>query len=134
MSISPIAGQAAGLRASFATLLWHRYDRIPVTAGSDTGYGPTPTEGTTVTGLACRYEAQERVRLRDGDSVRVTVSTLQIAYDSPLVAGDLVANVRESASGPVLIAGPIEVEEIEAEASLGPTLFKTAVLRGGDVT
>lgn len=129
---SPIAGQEASIRAALGGLLWHRYTLTPRTAGSDDGYGGTPTEGTPVTGKPCRYEVQQIVQYQDGTRVLVETPTLAVAHDDPIKANDLVSNVLGS-DATVLLAGPVTVEDVISEADLGPVLQKRAILRGGDV-
>lgn len=126
------AGTTTQLRRVFDSLLAHTYTRIPVTIGADEGYGSATTEGTPVTGQTCRYRATDRLRLAEGNRIVVSTPVITVPHDDPIKAGDLVSTIRDS-NGVLLLAGPVEVETIEASAGLGPTLQKRAVLRGGDV-
>lgn len=125
-------GTTTQLRRTFDSLLSHSFTLTPVTSGADDGYGAATTEGTPVTGKTCRYRAQDRLRLANGDRVIVSTPVLTVPHNDPIKTNDLVSNVQDS-DGVVLLVGPIEVEVIEASAGLGPTLQKRAVLRGGDV-
>src|SRR4051812_32055216 len=112
MAVSPIGGQAASIRRAFNRLLWHRCTITPITAGADNGYDPSRVEGTPRTGVPCRYEAQDRLRLTDGSRVTVSVPTIQLALDDPILPEDLVSDIRDSA-GVLVLAGPLAVETVE---------------------
>lgn len=115
-----------------ASFFPHTYTRTPVTAGAEDSEGnATRTLGTPVTGLACRYVAEETLRTDVGGRTTIYHPNLTLAYDSPLVVGDLVSAV----AGPdgVLLAGPLMVESVVPAAVVGPTLTKVAYLRAGDV-
>lgn len=126
------AAEVAGIRTALSVFLTHTYTRTPVSESADDVYGPGRTEGAAVTGQPCKYRAEDRLRLADGDRVTVSVPTLTVAHDDPLDVGDLVSNVQDS-TGAVLLVGPLTVETMVASAGLGPTLKKRAVLRGGDI-
>src|SRR5581483_5926906 len=104
----------------------------PVTS-ADQGYGDEDTPGTPMTGQPCKYAASMRVRLTNGDRMVVAVPTLTVKADDPIKPGDDVSSVLDS-DGNILLAGPIRVYDVQASAGLGPTLKKTAILQGGDIT
>ena len=125
--------EAASIRDALSVLLVHTFTRVPVTSTEeDTGYGRGEIEGTPVSGLPCAYQAETRVRLTRGDRMLVNVPTLTVPHDDATKNGDLARDITDS-EGAVLLAGPIRVYAVQADAGLGPTLQKTLVLEGGDV-
>lgn len=132
MALSP--GEAASIRADRArVMLTHTYTRTPVTAGAEDSEGNAArTLGTPVTGLACRYRAEEVLRTDGGGRVTIYRPSLALPHDSPLAVGDLVSTITNS-DGTVLLAGPLAVESVTSNAAFGPTLSRRAYLRAGDV-
>lgn len=132
MAISP--GEAASLRSDIARVgLQHTFTRTAVSASAEDSEGnKSPVSGAATTGLACRYRAEETLRTDDGGRVTIYRPNLSLPHDSPLAVGDLVSAVTNSA-GVVLLAGPLRVESIVPGASLGPTLYRRAYLRAGEV-
>lgn len=130
MAVSPIRNPA-GLRAALNRTLWHRYDRTPQTSTTVDGE-EVSVPGTTVVGVACRYEAQGRV-IRDARG-QTTISgpVLIVASDDPLAAGDQVANIRNAADGEVQLIGPLSVQRRLDSADVGVTLVKEFELFGAD--
>lgn len=130
------AAEATGIREALALFLVHSYTRTPVTAGADDAHGnAAQTAGTPVTGVACKYTADDTVRIiRDGGGfTSLTVPTLKVAHNDPLDENDIVSNIQNS-EGTVLLAGPIEVGALISSDGLGPTLQKRFMLRGARVT
>ena len=130
------SAEATGIRAALALFRVHTYTRTPVTAGAEDAHGDvTYTRGTPVTGVACKYVADETVRvIRDaGGATIVTVPTLTVAHDDPLDENDLVSNVQNSEGG-VLLADTVEVGALISSDGLGPALSKKFMLRAVRVT
>jgi hypothetical protein len=125
------SAEAVSIRAAFDVLLVHTYTRTPNTI-SDQGYGDEDTPGTPVTSQRCKYRAQTRVRLTNGDRMLVNAPTLTVQAADPISKGDDVSDVADS-DGNILLAGPIRVYDVQASAGLGPTLKKTVILQGGDL-
>lgn len=127
------SADAVGIRAALAVFLVHTCVLTPRVASTPDGENDvTYTAGTPVTGVACKYIAEDRVRLDDAGRTLVSVPTLTVAAGQTIAPGATVSNVQDS-EGTVLLAGPATVEYVVASAGLGPTLKLVAVLRAGDV-
>lgn len=128
------SGEAAQLRAEMARVSFpHTLTRTPITAGAEDSEGnATRVLGTPVTGLPCRYRAEETLRTDEGGRTTIYRPNLSIPHDSPLAVGDLVSAIKTS-DGVVLLAGPLTVERIEPIAAFGPTLAQRAYLAAGEV-
>lgn len=131
MVLSP--GEAAFLQSDPDGIRFpHRFTRTPVTAGAEDAEGnATRVSGTPVTGLHCRYRAEDTLRTDLGGRTTIYRPNMSLPHDSPLVVGDLVSTITNSA-GVVLLAGPLVVESIVPNAAFGPTLNLRAYLRAGD--
>lgn len=130
------AADATSIRAALGLFLVHTYTRQPMTSGADDAHGnATQTAGTPVTGVACKYVSEARVRVRndEGGTTIVRAPTLTVAHDDPLDETDLVSNITAS-DGAVLLAGPIQVGPPVHSAGFGPVISKRFLLRGGEVT
>jgi hypothetical protein len=130
------SAEAPSIRAALGLFLVHTYTRTPVTEGADDAHGnAAETPGTPVTGVACKYRSEDRVRIRndDGGATIVRAPSLTVAHDDPLDETDTVSNIRDS-EGTVLLAGPIQVGAPVPSAGLGPVLLKKFILRGAEAT
>lgn len=121
---------AVAVRQALAPTLVHKYDRTPITAGDVDGE-EVSTPGATVTGVACRYEAQGRTIRDVRGQMSVSGPVLTVAYGDPLAVGDQVANVRNS-KDETLIVGPLTVQRRLDSDDLGVTLLKEFELFGAD--
>lgn len=120
-------------RTQLVRFLVHAATLTPRVAGTADSEGNIPyTDGTPVTGVACKYVAEDRVTIDNGGQTLVSVPTLTVAWDQTVAAGSKVGNVQDS-DGTVLLVGPATVQYVVASAGLGPTLKKKLVLRFGDV-
>lgn len=129
--ISP--AEATSLRSALSVFRVHSATITPRVAGAADGENDvTYSDGTPVTGVACKYRAEDRVTIDETGQTLVSVPTLTVAHDQSVAVGATVSNVQDS-DGAVLFAGPARVEYIVAAAGLGPTLKKRLVLRGSDV-
>lgn len=124
--------QAASIRSALSVFLTHTATITPKTAGAANDWGEdTATDGTPVTGVACKYKAEDRVVIDESGRTLVSVPTITLAHDQTIAVGSSVSNVQDS-QGVVLLAGPARVDYIVASAGFGPTLKKRAVLHAGD--
>lgn len=120
-------------RTKLAQFLVHSCTITPRIAGAADGENNvTYSDGTPVTGVACKYVARDRVVIQATGQTLLSVPTVTVAYDQTVALGSIISNIQAS-GGVVLLAGPAVVEEIEASAGFGPVLKKTLVLRGADV-
>lgn len=132
MSLFP-AGTASTLRSAFTASLGHTYTRTPYRRGTaDNWNQATRTPEMAVRSVACRYRAQDTLRLDVDGRVTISQPTLRVAHDDPLEVGDEVSAITDVA-GTVLLAGPLVVDSIEAVAAEGSLLGRRAVLRKGTV-
>lgn len=126
---------AVSIREALALFMVHSYDRTSrVASGTEDAHGDAQQTTTTTTGVACKYVAEDRIRVRNDESgsTIVRAPTLTVAHNDPLDETDTVSNVRAS-DGTVLLAGPIEVGPPVHSAGFGPVLKKRFILRGGEV-
>lgn len=134
--MSPLlsAGALASARAALAILLTHTYTRTPITAGAEDAEGnAAATLGTPVTGVACRYEVQQRAVRDEGGVTLVSIPTLAVAATDVLAVGDRVTAITGS-DAVVLAAGPFRVERLlDDTAGLGASLQPVFELRGATV-
>lgn len=134
------SGTANQLRRVFNSLLSHTYTRVtpgaavPTTA-ADTEYDdwgtPERAADTEVTGVACQYSDNQRVRVAGGGWVLVEQPSIKVAHDDPVTVGCTVKDIHD-ADGTVLLAGPLKVVSVVPLAGLGPTIQKRAFLSGGE--
>ena len=128
------SAEAASIRDALSVFRVHTATITPMVAGSpDAENNVTYAPGTPVTGVACKYRAEDRVRVEETGQTLVSVPTITLAHDQAIAVGSRVSNVQNS-EGVVLFVGPAVVDYIVPSAGLGPTLKKKAVLRFGDVT
>lgn len=126
------AAQAGPIREQLAVFRVHTCTVTPRVAGPPDGENNvTYTDGTPVTGVACKYRAEDRVRIDETGQTLVSVPTVTVAHDLAIAVGSKVSNVQDS-DGAVLLAGPAVVEYVVPAAGFGPTLKKRCVLRAGD--
>lgn len=125
-------------KARVERLLVHRYTRVPrVLGATDSWNSPKVDYDAAQTDLACRYRPSRGPGL---SAVQGTVGprgemvifqpSLVVKTSDALVAGDLVQDIKD-ADGTLLLAGPVEVDAVGALAPGGPSLYKTAALKGG---
>jgi hypothetical protein len=127
------AGITSLARTQLARFRVHSFTLTPRTAGAVDGENnATSTPGSPVTGVACKYVAEDRVLIQATGQTLVSVPTLTVAHDLSVAAGSQASNVQDS-DGVVIFVGPATVEYIVPAAGLGPTLKKKLVLRGADV-
>lgn len=138
-------GLAAAATSLLSTGLGHTYTRTPmVYAARDRWSRRTPTPGTPVTGIRCRYVDRAHVRKADGGQIVVVqpavtggtlafITTLTVLPDDPLQVGDLVSDIRDVRNGRVLLAGPVVVEADVDHAGWGQTTLRMVALEGPPV-
>lgn len=130
----------AFIRDALGITLWHSYTRTPLVPGSVNGHNEaTVTPGALVSGLPCRYETKDVVRMIDGNLVTLSTPTLTVPTSDDLAANaHLVSDIRQQprtgeAEGQILHAGPFVVESIDEQADLGQSIQRVATLRASDV-
>lgn len=138
-------GMASAATNLLSSGLGHTYTRTPVSYGArDRWSRRTGTPGTPETGVRCRYVDRAHVRKSDGGQMVIAqppvtggtlafLTVLTVLPDDPLQVGDIVSDIRDRASGRVLLAGPVHVETDIAHAGWGETTLRMVVLEGAPV-
>lgn len=124
------ASNSGLLKRMAVRMLVHTYTRTPLVDGTEGDDGHTPlVPGAPVMGVPCLYQTVERAVRDAGGVTIVDVPTLYVLPDDPLVVGNEVSNILDTA-GTVLLAGPLVVETINPYAEAGASVMKAAKLRG----
>lgn len=128
------SAEAVGIRTALSVFRVHLATITPVSAGAEDAHGnATRVPGTPRTGVACKYRADDRVRVDEGGTLILRAPTLTLAHDDVIDEGDLISDIRDS-EGVVLVAGPLEIGPPAYSAGLGPSLSKKLILRSAEVT
>jgi len=135
------SSEAVGIRSAFSVFRTHTMtltpQNVPVLDEDDMptedAHGnPIVTAGTPVTGIDCKYRADDRVRIDEAGSLIVRAPTIKVAHDLAVNVGDTVTAITNS-EGVTLLSGPVTIGYIVASAGFGPTLAKRLVLHGAEV-
>lgn len=111
----------------------HRYTQTPkLPGGTDSYNNRKVTLGTAVEDKPCRYRDSDALRREEQGKTTIYRPQLSLPSEDTIGVGDLVSDVVDSELV-VLMAGPMEVESIIMDASLGPAQFKVAYLKSATV-
>jgi hypothetical protein len=121
--VSP--GLLATMRRQSERSFTHTYTRTPripvadnpltpdVDESVDAWNQPVTTLGAPVTGNICVYIPRPQAFVSGRGLMVSDKPIMLIAAIDPLAAGDLVSNVVDSASGTLLLLGPVTVESVD---------------------